>query len=54
MSDKPTAQKAREAVEDFANRNIPVREVIVEGRSFRLVIGKPQEPDGYDMVDLKR
>ena len=53
MSNTPTQDKALDFAAKAVERGLPVREVIVRGGEYRLILGGV-EVDDYDLVEMKR
>lgn len=56
MSELPksltTAQRAIKAVKEAEKEGLAVREVVVDGRSFRLILAGESDRDEYDLRSM--
>lgn len=48
-----TAQRAIKAAKDAEREGYVVREVVIEGKAFRLVFGDTVTGDDYDLRDMR-
>lgn len=54
MPDTPTYRKALDAAKEAEREGMSVREIIVSGREFRLIVGKKEKSDDYVSRPLRR